>query len=404
MRLRANLISQRNVPVFRLTSLARKAKKLILLMLAVPVVIVVRLISPFFLVRFGPLRGRLGHLALNTELYMCERDAGLDKRPALDLFYHASMVSNWQLRKMWTRTLHVYAFARHVDWLNRRLPWGAIHKITFPSDRDEHHLLWDSRPHIGFTAEESDAGRKGLSDLGVAEGAPYICFHSRDSSYLESWSPGHEWAYHDYRDADVNNFVAAAEELGRRDYHSFRLGAVVSGPITTESSRVIDYANKGRSDFMDIYLVANCKFLLASGSGVGSIANAFRVPLAYANQVPLEFEPQGPKDLFIPKKLWLREERRFLTFREILDSGAGRFLRSDQFEGLGVDVIENSPEEVLALAVEMDERLKGTWQSAEEDEELQGRYWNLFNPSHMCFGSLSRIGTEFLRQNRGLLE
>ena len=66
--------------------------------------------------------------------------------------------------------------------------------------------------------------------------------------------------------------------------------------------------------------------------------------------------------------------------------------------------MENTPEEITALAVEMDERLKGTWQTAEEDEELQRRFWALFKPGALQGAFLSRIGTEFLHQNRELLQ
>ena len=54
-----------------------------------------------------------------------------------------------------------------------------------------------------------------------------------------------------------------------------------------------------------------------------------------------------------------------------LNSGAGSFVRSEQYERLGVRVVENTPQEIAALAVKMDERLKGTWQVTDDDEELQ---------------------------------
>ena len=152
----------------------------------------------------------------------------------------------------------------------------------------------------------------------------------------------------------------------------------------------------------------------------------FRRPVAYANSIPLEHAfTSTAKDLFIPKKLWLRKEHRFLTFREINSSGAGQFLRSEQYERLELEVIENTPEEITSLAVEMHERLDGTWQGTEEDDELQREFWAIFNRSGRSgtfdaelfinqtpgswLGTLhgeirSRIGTEFLRQNKALLE
>jgi len=56
------------------------------------------------------------------------------------------------------------------------------------------------------------------------------------------------------------------------------------------------------------------------------------------------------------------------------------------------------------LAIEMDERLDGTWQPADGDEELQRRFWSMYEGSDLHGKLLSRIGAEFLRQSRELLE
>lgn len=376
-----------------------------LLVLAVPAVLVVAILRPLVLVRFGPLKvARLGHLSLNTELYQCELDTGVHGKRWLNFFYSGSGISNQQLLMMWGRTLHIHPFARYIDRIIRRLPGGAVHRIILPTDRDERQLLRQTRPHISFTTDELDSGRKALAALGVPEGEPFICFHSRDSAYLDTLVPGHDWGYHDYRDTEVGNFLPAAEEMGHRGYYALRMGAVVKETVVSDSPRVIDYASKGRSDFMDIYLLANCRFFLCSSSGLMGVANTFRVPLAYVGEVPLEYEPRGKRDLFIPKKLWLRNEKRFLTFREIVESGAGRFLRGDEFEALGLEVVENNKEEIIALAMEMDDRLEGKWNTTDEDADLQQRYWALFDEKTLCYNSPSRIGAAFLRQHRNLLD
>ena len=93
-----------------------------------------------------------------------------------------------------------------------------------------------------------------------------------------------------------------------------------------------------------------------------------------------------------------------MTFREILDSGVGRFAEQEQYDRLGLEPVHNKPEEIRALAIEMDERLNGTWSTSEEDEKLQQRFWSLFRTSDLNGVFLSRIGAKFLRQNRELLD
>ncbi len=390
-------------PVFR-----NKAVTLLSLLLALPAVLLVRLLRPWVVVRFGQLMSeRIGHFAGNTEIYLCERDAGMHDRRFFDVFYYASPVCNRQLKKMWDRTLCVFNFARYLDKLCRRLPGGEEHVIMWRPghDRDVHGLLARTKPHLSFTREEEQLGRAGLRAMGMPDDAPFVCFQSRDSAYLEAAFPDRDWNYHDYRDSKIHNYISAAEELTRRGCFAIRMGSVVREALTCDNPMIIDYSTKYRTEFLDIYLGAKCRFFFSGDTGLWAIPDIFRRSIAFVNLVPLQFvNGWDPHHLFIPKKLWLREEGRFLTFRERIEGEIGRFIRTDQYEQRGIEVIENTPEEITALVIEMDERLKGTWRTTAEDQELQQRFWTLFKPSELNKVFVARIGAEFLRQNRALLE
>ena len=389
-------------------ALLREALVFLMMPLAFPVVLIIRALRPLVLIRFGPLISeRLGEFAATTEMYLCRRDAGMDNQQAIDIFYHMLPVCNQQLRKMWDRTLHVSHLACPLDSLNRLLPGGNDHVILWPyyGDRDVHGLMSRTPAHLSFTPEEERRGLASLRELEIPDDTPFVCLHARDSAYLNTVYSKPNWHYHDYQDSSIHNYVSAAEELTRRGYFVIRMGAIVKEALTTTNPMIIDYATSHRSDFLDIYLSAKCHFCIGGASGMNTLPAIFRRPVAWMNWVVLEFVlTWAPNDLFIPKNLWLQEEHRFLTFREILDSGIGRFLRGEQYEQMGIEVVENTPEEITALAVEMDERLKGTWQTTEEDEELQRKFWSLFKPSELHGTIVSRIGAEFLRQNRELLD
>ena len=92
-------------------------------------------------------------------------------------------------------------------------------------------------------------------------------------------------------------------------------------------------------------------------------------------------------------------------FEEILESGAGRLHFSEQVANMGIELIENTPEEILDVCIEMDERLKGNWQTTDEDEDLQKAFWSIWKPSDINKSFRGRrIGTKFLRENRDLLK
>lgn len=170
---------------------------------------------------------------------------------------------------------------------------------------------------------------------------------------------------------------------------------------------IIDYSTKCRSDFLDIFLLAKCRFLIGTNSGVTDLADILRKPVVKTNatQFGAEIPLCGAKDLFIPKKFWLRAEKRFISFRELIKTGLWKVTHMERYEECGVEVIENSREEILDASVEMEERLNGTWQTTEEDEELQRRFWKIIAEAGLLAGPpVSRIGSRFLRQNQNLLQ
>lgn len=390
-------------------------KLLLLLPFAMPVVLLIRLLRPIIVIRIGRLIcERIGHFAANTEVYLCERDAGIScpRQRFIDIWYRwynlTSVCSNIQLDKMWGRTLIILpaVIAHPVYRLNLLLPGAKAHII--PCDdcqRDVHNVLERFPPHLSFLPKEEEQGRACLRAMNVPEGAPFVCFHARDSVYLKTIYKKFDASYHDYRDSNIRNYLLAAEELTRRGYYAIRMGSVVAEALNISNPMIVDYASNGqRTDFMDIYLGAKCHFFISSGTGIDSIPEIFRRPHMFVNLLPLErAHTWNATHVFIPKKHWLRSEHRFMTFREIIDSGAGRFMYTQQFEQCGIELVENTPEEIAALAIEMDERLKGTWRTIDEDEELQRRFWALYKPSELHGKINSRVGADFLRQNRNWL-
>jgi putative glycosyltransferase (TIGR04372 family) len=350
---------------------------------------------------------RIGHFAANAEVYLCERDAGIHGKHAFDIFYHQPPVCNLQLKKMWDRTLHVSRLVGLPDRLNRWLPGGHSHEIPWRhyQARDIYGLLAHTRSHICFTDKEELLGRQAMLELGIPEGAEFICFLGRDPSYLETKGQKNSWDYHSFRNSSIHSYIPAAEEMVRRGYYAIRMGSVVKEPLTVTNPKIIDYAAKGRTDFLDIYLSAKCKFYISCGTGLDSVASILRRPVAFVNYVPLDWTASwDPTHVMIPKKLWLRKEQRFITFREILSSPVGLFRSAAQYEEMGIDLQDNTPEEIVAVAVEMDERINGTWHGEEEDEDLQSQFWSLFQPSPRHGDFVAHIGAQFIRQNRGLLD
>ena len=390
--------------------LIEKTRKIPFYILAVPAVLIIRLIKPWLLVRIEVMNSlRIGHFVGNTEMYLCERAAGINvpNQRYIDIFYMDGSICNQQLAIMWKRLLRIWP-----DWLlapinriNRLIPGGKSHVIgqNTQTALDVHNLLDRFPPHLQFTIEEEVHGEVGLREMGIPIGMPFVCLNVRDSAYLS----GPSWAYHNYRDSDIKNYLLAAEALAERGYFVIRMGAKVHASINSTHPKVIDYATNGmRSDFMDIFLGAKCAFCISTGTGWDGVPEMFRRPIVYVNMLPLGcLHTFRAEFLSITKRHVWRTTQKTLSLREIFSCGVGFCGRTSEYESKGVDLIENTSKEISDVVTEMEERLAGTWRAQPEDEALQRRFWEIFPTDAVdaCEGKplhgniRSRFGAAYLR-------
>lgn len=391
-----------------LANYLRIMRVLLLIPFALFVVLGVRALRPLVLIRFGAIPSHdINPFAMEVELFLCERDAGMHGRKATDFFYYSGRIVNQYLKKMWGRVLHVSQFAKLLYEINRKLPKGGAHNVPWRriGSLDIHGLMKDTKPHLDFTCQEERMGQESLRNFGVSDGAPFVCFHARDPSYVASEMPEVDQTYAAYHDCNIHNFLPAMESLAGQGIFALRMGAIVQEPIIDTNKMVIDYATKGRSEFLDIYLTGKCRFYVGCDSGLIGLPMIFRRPIVITNSIPIQLIPAWDPDyLFIPKKLWCPREQRILTFREMLG-----LVSEDERWGVvyaehGIQPIENTPDDIKAVVREMNDRLNGTWQTTQEDADLQREFWSLFKPTVYNPSFAGRIGAEFLRQNLELLE
>ena len=89
-----------------------------------------------------------------------------------------------------------------------------------------------------------------------------------------------------------------------------------------------------------------------------------------------------------------------MTFKEIYKLGKQN--HAAKLRELDIKLIDNTPEEITELVLEMNSRLNSTWEIKKEDEDLQGRFWSLFDDTFIKSNTF-RIGAEYLKKNENLL-
>ncbi len=383
--------------------------------LCLPIALVIIFMRPWLLVRFGGLIStRIGHFAANTEVTLCEIDAGIGvpRQRFLDVWTVGATICNQQLLKMWKSELRigpivvVSPIIKALGWL----PTGHQHiwNGSVNDDRDIYGLFATSEPHLAFTVAELAEGQRLLAEFGVKPTDTVVCLNVRDSTYLASAFPGRDWNYHNYRDSKIDTYRLAAEELADQGCFVFRMGQVVAEPLASLNSRVIDYANDSRrSAFLDIYLGWRCSFAISTGSGWEVIPEVFRRPICCVNYAPVGYGMTWRQDsicLFRHHRYVV--DKRVLGLSEIFDSGVAYALETQAFASAGVELVPNTAEEIRDVAIEMWHRINGSWVEHPDDHDLQERFWRVYRTDGVTDDGVPlhgvtrmRYGAQFLRDH-----
>ena len=385
-------------------------------------VLIIRLIEPLILIRIGYLvSSRIGHFAGNTELYFCEKDAGINvpSRKYIDIFFHRyHPISNIFLEEKISSILIIYPqlFLEPIFKLNKLIPGFEKFEVGQNSqhDRDINNLLDNSKIHINFTKSESYFGDEILEILGIPKSSKIVCLLVRDSSYLfQKFGFGYE--YHNFRDSNIHNYLNAAEELAKIGYYVVRMGEIVLDKFISQNDRIIDYANsKYKSPFLDIYLGHKCEFAISTSSGWDAVpSHLFKKPILYTNYVPIGlFSTFSHKYLLTTKKYFDISSKKILGFNEIFTRNLHFLVRDEDYQKNNLILIENTPDEIKDAAIDMHLMINNKLLLNNEDQVLQMKFWESYpkdllapyyrkNPLH---GNLKALmSPSFLRNNKSLI-
>ena len=172
-----------------------------------------------------------------------------------------------------------------------------------------------------------------------------------------------------------------------------RIGAEEAPFLDVKHERYIDYANLGIHDSrLDIFFLAESKFLIGSSSGPNTVPALFGKPMLWTNATGICSQVYFSKTIVIPKLVRNIQKNKTLNFEELLtsDTDLGNF---DDFPAeilANYHYIENTSDEILNGVKEMFEML-GDHTSLNSDlTDEQLIYWELQkNLGHKIVNPLS---------------
>ena len=424
--------------IFKKLYVLIKISAIILIYIIIGIIpcIIIRLISPWIIIRIerAP-SGTYGNWAEDLARYCCKKKLKLDEltKKHIDLFYIRlnDKIYNKQLAKMWKRKLNFLTgyLLEPINIVNRFFPGWKIHAIESLSadfSRDADNIIGSCELKgfkiLDFTVEEEIFGKKMLEKFGLKGNDKFVCLAVRDSAYQLKKTPAKlkDWSYHDFRHYNLDNFVLAAEELTKRGYYVFRMGVVANKPFKTDNPKIIDYVNtKLRSDFLDVYLGAKCSFCISSGLGFEQVPYIFGRPIALINLPVGDFRTWSEKVILLTSHHVLKKEKRRLSLSEIFSHGIAYAYDTKDFVEKGIELKDCTSDEIKDLTIEMIENFEFNKKLNSEEEKLQKTFKSLYasnikrvkyykeieNPLNKMHGQIrARFCTKFLKENRDWLK
>jgi putative glycosyltransferase (TIGR04372 family) len=377
--------------------------------LFLPVAIIVILLRPILVVRVGYFSAdRIGHFSFDLEYYLSEKSLSENNKRYFDVFFLTGRVCNEQLQTMAKRQLRISNYFKYL-WLAFYYISSSGKNLISPArevnnSRDREGIFQKCNHQLEFNDKEKQIGMTYLSSHGVDENMSYVCLVVRDPSYLSSvGSKTKDWSYHSYRDSNLQDYKDATIALARMGYTIFRMGKVVESKLKVNHENVIDYATSdSRSDFLDMWLMANCKFCISTALGLDAVASCFRRPILFVNALPLKHMLTSQEHVFVPKHLKWKQTGVKLSVEEYLQHS---YNSSVEYENNGIEICSLAPLEIKNVAIEFARRVGNNWSESCEDRRWQQEFWKRlkqwdgYDEWHSWIHPKARIGADFIREN-----
>jgi putative glycosyltransferase (TIGR04372 family) len=373
---------------------------------ALPTILTLYILKPFFWLKLGNLHAsRLGHLSLNTDLFLRRRQLGIYPDGFHYFFFsNPYKLANRQLLTMFKRVLNIYEsrilslMFSGMEPLLKRTPFYQ----GLPMDSNEYYEFNSAKSSLYFTPDEIDKGRKLLKLMNMDfDKEEYVCIFARDESYMKQHLPYRDMSYHDSRNTDINNLIEASKYLIEKGFTIIRVGSVVNKPINFSHKKMIDYPySEHQSEFLDIFIMAHCKFIVSlAPSGCTDISTIFDKPMLIVDFSDYGVAPLKKTSLYTLKKYKFRNSNNYLRFEDGLKLGYFWY-NLPEFD---LEAEEINSQDILEATKEMLDRLEGKFNYSPESEKLINAYYKLIEELDFRGSSMKTpIAINWLTKNQDL--
>jgi putative glycosyltransferase (TIGR04372 family) len=375
-------------------------KVLIIGPIAVLSVLIMRLLNPIWSIKVGYLLShRMGHFIANGAEFVHHKKNAKKIRSSILVTWSDEGVINNYWKKIVSRNAKISGrWLKHIIIWNKRLPgWqGNVYLSgSRESSADPDMLFIQHDLRLEFSEEENREGKNYLESLGWNEGEPYICVQIRDNAYGDKFVRRSEEFEHNFRNSDVNLFLSSLNWLEAQGFWILRMGKLVETKIVAgKNSKIVDYANsEKKSDFLDVWLFANCMGVISTFSGIDALAFVYRRPALFVNTLPFYEIPYYSDCIFAPKKLFYsnRVDKKQLNLVECLHysfNGDSEYLENN------LEIEDLSSTEILECVKEFYFHKLCNQPYVSNQNQLQNKAWFAMMASEYFKNNVKTINPE----------
>jgi putative glycosyltransferase (TIGR04372 family) len=382
-------------------------KLLIIYCFGIAIILILKILKYFVKIKFCRLyTERIGHLTINFDNAILS----VTKNTYL-LCFHSSKVANNFILNFFKKQKNIFfnSFFKYF--------YNAIFTVNSNSDLI---ISWKQfQPEFCFNLKlESKIIFPSYSDFELDKifskynvKKDFVCLHARNNRYLEK----HEIMdknFHDYRNFNFDDFELVINFLKKKNNSIIKIGETFSDEtFKFEKKDFFTSLDFQSNEEIDYLLNAYSRYNIIGNSGISGISSILRKKIIYINFIPFNLPNLSycsPGSLILPKKIFDNKKNRFLTFKENVLINYSIHSEIDPYLKKHLTVINNSPQEILDVVIEMEQRLIGN--NENNCEILNDQFWKsiTINKNDEKINYLKNelklsISNKFLKNNQNLL-
>ena len=336
----------------------KKIKILLSLTILSPFLFLLIFLRSFFKIKIIEIETRaIGHYSYPMEVFLCEIKNKIHGNNNIYIAYRNKIIANKflynKIKKnyiIFPRIIlqPIFLFFNHIyiyNLIGKYFLSDYRHFTRNYTDdnpwqqTDIYDVLSKTPPTITFTEKEKNFASETLKKLNIYKEDNYVCIHHRTPYYDVKNKIIKKFKYQ-LRDSTKDNFTEAVNYLDNANIKVVLLGEDIKNFHINDK---IIYYNKSnfKNDFLDIYLLYSCKYLIGNSSGMSMAPMIFRKKSLYINVSEIHLLNNIDsiyRPLIVLKKFKSLKTGDYLPYSVVLEKKRSEVLYIEQLNELGFDV------------------------------------------------------------------